>query len=166
MAGPTMSMSRLARLKLAARLPLQWRVVTYRKASIRPYRPEDESFLFSLARESFGERASWSDRRTLTALETDTVFVAELGSELAGYVAVERSGDALRIEQLLVGLLHEGEGVGRQLLEYAEGFAIAEGAEQLEMLVEEDNRRALELCRARGFVPSEGDVYQLTLPRR
>src|SRR5262249_16762194 len=65
------------------------RVVPYRKATIRPYRPEDESVLFSLARESFGERPAWSDAQTLTALETDTVFVAELGGAAAGYVAVE-----------------------------------------------------------------------------
>lgn len=138
----------------------------YRKATIRPYRQEDESLLFSLARVTFGERDAWSDTRTLTALETDTVFVAELGPDLAGYVAVEPAGDAVRIEQLFVAPLHEGEGVGRQLLEYAEGYAIAEGAERLEMLVEGDNRRALDLCRRSGFVPAGGDLYQLTLPQR
>ena len=138
----------------------------YRKATIRPYRREDESLLFSLARVTFGERDAWSDTRTLTALETDTVFVAELGPDLAGYVAVESAGDALLIEQLFVAPLHEGEGVGRQLLEYAEGYAIAEGAERLEMLVEGDNRRALDLCRWLGFAPAGGDLYQLTLQQQ
>ena len=146
--------------------PLQWATVTYRKAAIRPCREEDESLLFSLARETFGARAAWSDDRTLTALETDTVFVAELDADVAGYVAVEKTGDSLRIEQLLVSPLHEGEGVGRQLLEYAEGYAIAEGADRLEMLVEADNRRALDLCRRSGFAPAGGDLYQLTLPQR
>jgi ribosomal protein S18 acetylase RimI-like enzyme len=140
--------------------------VPYRKATIRPYRREDETLLFSLARETFGERDAWSDTRTLTALETDTVFVAELGADLAGYVAVDTGGDAVRIEQLFVAPLHEGEGVGRQLLEYAEGYAIAEGAERLEMLVEGDNRRALDLCQRRGFVAAGGDLYHLTLPQR
>jgi ribosomal protein S18 acetylase RimI-like enzyme len=140
--------------------------VPYRKATIRPYRPEDESILFSLARESFGEHTTWSDAQTLTALETDTVFVAELGSTVAGYVAVEREARAVRIEQLFVSSLHEGEGVGRQLLEYAEGFAIAEGAAWLEVVVEEDNRRALDLYRRRGFVAAGDDVYRLTLPQR
>jgi ribosomal protein S18 acetylase RimI-like enzyme len=144
---------------------LELRVVPYRKATIRPYRPEDERLLFSLARETFGEREAWSDTRTLTALETDTVFVAELAGDLAGYVAVEAAGEAVRIEQLLVTPLHEGEGVGRQLLEYAEGFAISEGAKRLEMLVEDDNTRALDLCRRLGFVSAGGDLYQLTLPQ-
>jgi ribosomal protein S18 acetylase RimI-like enzyme len=140
--------------------------VTYRRAAIRPYRPEDESILFSLARESFGGRSSWSDTQTLVALETDTVFVAELDDEPAGYVAVEREEDAVCIEQLFVSLLHEGEGVGRQLLEYAEGFAIAERAERLEVVVEHDNRRALDFYRSRGFAPAGGDLYALTLPQR
>ena len=138
--------------------------MTYLKATIRPYRQEDESLLFSLARESFGGRSSWSDAQTLVALETDTVFVAELDHTPAGYVAVERADDAVRIEQLFVSLLHEGEGVGRQLLDYAEGFAIAEGAKRLEVVVEEDNRRALDFYRGRGFVPAGGDLYELTLP--
>ena len=139
--------------------------MTYRKATIRPYRADDESFLFTLARSLFGEQASWDDGGTLTALETDTVFVAEVGGGIAGYVAVERSGDAVRIEQLLVAPAHVGEGVGRQLLEYAEGYAISLGARVLEVVAEEDNRRALEFYRRRGFVPSGGDVFHLILPQ-
>ncbi len=137
----------------------------YRKATIRAYREEDESLLFSLARGVFGERSTWSDSRTLTALETDTVFVAELEGGPGGYVALEREGDAFRIEQLLVSPVHEGEGVGRQLLEYAEGYAIAEGAARLQVVVEADNRRALDFYRGRGFVPAGDDLYELTLPQ-
>jgi ribosomal protein S18 acetylase RimI-like enzyme len=140
--------------------------VTYRKAAIRHYRPEDESLLFSLARDSFGQRSSWSDTETLVALETDTVFVAELEGTAAGYVAVEREGATMRIEQLFVSLLHEGEGVGRQLLEYAEGYAISEGAERLQVVVEQDNRPALDLYRGRGFVPAGTDLFELILPQR
>lgn len=140
--------------------------MTYRKAAIRPYRSEDESVLFSLARESFGERSAWSDSQTLVALETDTVFVAELGGTPAGYVAVEREGEAVRIEQLFVSPHHEGEGVGRQLLEYAEGFAIAERAARLQVVVEGDNSRALDFYRGRGFVPAGDDLFELILPQR
>jgi ribosomal protein S18 acetylase RimI-like enzyme len=140
--------------------------VSYRKAAIRPYRAEDESLLFTLARESFGTRPAWSDTETLAALETDTVFVAELEGAPAGYVAVEAVADALRIDQLFVSELHEGEGVGRQLLEYAEGFAISEGAARLEVVVEGDNRRAFDFYRGRGFVQAGEDLLELTLPQR
>jgi len=139
--------------------------VPYRKTTIRPYRDTDESLLFSLARSSFGEREAWDDRRTLSTLERDTVFVAELEGRTAGFVALERRGDSLRIEQLFVSQEHEGVGVGRQLLEYAEGYAISLGARVLEVVAEEDNRRALDFYRRRGFVPSGGDVFRLVLPQ-
>ena len=138
--------------------------MTYRKATIRPYRPDDESLLFGLARESFGTRTEWSDAETLTALETDTVFVAELAREPAGYVALRRQADAFCVEQLLVSSRHEGEGIGRQLLDYAEGYAISEGAVSLRIVVEEDNTRARDLYRRRGFAPVEEDVLELILP--
>ena len=137
----------------------------YRKTIIRTCRAEDEVVLFGLARGSFGDRAAWDDRRTLAALETDTVFVAELEGRTAGFVAVEREGDALRIEQLFVSPEHEGEGVGRQLLEYAEGYAISIGALRLEVVAEQDNRRAVEFYRGRGFVPTGAELLQLVLPQ-
>lgn len=137
----------------------------YRKAMIRPYRNEDESLLFTLAREVFGAKGAWDDRRTLTALETDTVFVAELEGGPAGYVALDQDEDAIRIEQLFVSPVHEGEGLGRQLLAYAEGYAISTGAMRLQVVVEEDNRRALDFYRAQGFVRGGADLLELVLPQ-
>jgi ribosomal protein S18 acetylase RimI-like enzyme len=140
--------------------------VSYRKVTIRPYRREDDSLLFSLARESFGDRPTWDDRAAISGLETDTVFVAELEGDRAGYVALRREGDAVRIEQLLVSPRHEHEGIGRQLVEYAEGFAIAEGALRLEIVVEPDNRRALDFYASRSFRPAGSDLFELVLPQR
>lgn len=140
--------------------------MSYRKATIRPYRGEDESQLFSLARESFGDRPAWSDRAAIAGLERDTVFVADLEGDQAGYVALRRDGDAVRIEQLLVSPRHEHEGIGRQLVEYAEGFAIAEGAVSLQIVVEPDNRRALDFYERRSFLPVGGDLLERTLPQQ
>jgi ribosomal protein S18 acetylase RimI-like enzyme len=139
--------------------------VSYRKATIRPYRPEDESVLFSLAREAFGSRDSWSDRAALTGIEQGTVFVADLDGERAGYVALAHDGDTVRIEQLLVSPRHEHEGIGRQLVDYAEGFAISEGAVRLQIVVEPDNLRAREFYARRSFVHAAGDVLELPLPQ-
>jgi ribosomal protein S18 acetylase RimI-like enzyme len=140
--------------------------VPYRKAEIRPFQPEDEGLLFGLAKSAFGEEEAWDDARTLAVLEADTVFVAEVEGSAAGYVAVERAGDSVCIEQLLVSPAHEAEGVGRQLFEFAEGFAISQGARSLQVVVEEANRRAAAFYRSRGFVPSEGDLFELVLPQR
>ncbi len=139
--------------------------MSYRKATIRPYRAEDESRLFSLAQESFGVQASWSDGRALTGLAEDTVFVADVEGEQAGYVALRREDDAVRIEQLLVSPRHEHEGIGRQLVDYAEGFAISEGVERLQIVVEPDNRRALDFYGRRSFQPAGGDLLELVLPQ-
>ena len=138
--------------------------MSYRKATIRPYRAEDESLLFSLAREAFGAQEAWNDRTTLTGLETDTVFVADVEDDQAGYVAFRRDGDAIRIEQLLVSPRHEHEGIGRQLVEYVEGFAISEGVLRLEIVVEPDNRRALDFYARRSFRRAGDDLLELVLP--
>jgi len=130
---------------------------------MRPFQPEDEGLLFGVAKLAFHEG---DDRRTLATLARDTVFVAELGGEPAGYVAVEQSERVLRIEQLCVHPAHEEEGIGRQLLEWAEGYAISSGAERLEVVVEAGNDRAASFYRGRGFVAAGQDLLELILPQR
>lgn len=132
----------------------------YRKAVIRSLRADDEPLLFGLARLDRG-----ADERTLDVLEQETVFVAELEGAPAGYVALERREAAVRVDQLFVSPEHEAEGIGRQLLEYAEGYAISEGAWTLQVVVEEENRKALDFYRGRGFVPAGRDLLELVLPR-
>jgi GNAT superfamily N-acetyltransferase len=129
---------------------------------MRPFRPEDEGLLFGVAKLAFGE---CDDRRTLATLERDTVFVAELAGEPAGYVAIEESAAALRIEQLCVHPAHDEEGIGNQLLEWAEGYAISTGADRLEVVVEGGNERAESFYRAWGFVPAGADLLELVLPQ-
>jgi ribosomal protein S18 acetylase RimI-like enzyme len=136
--------------------------VPYRKVMMRPFRREDEGLLFGVAKLAFGEQ---DDDRTIATLSRTTVFVAELGGEPAGYVALDQVGGAFRIEQLCVHPAHEAEGIGGQLLEWAEGYAIAEGAERLEIVVEPDNERALTFYRRRGFAVTAPDVYALVLPQ-
>ena len=140
--------------------------MSYQKAQIRAYRVGDEAALFTLARTSFGEETGWSDPSTLEVLREDTVFVAEVESAPAGYVALDRADDAVRVEQLLVSPEHTQEGIGHQLLEWAEGYAISLGARCLQIVVETDNRRALDFYRRFGFAPADGGVLELVLPQR
>ena len=135
--------------------------MTYRKAEIRPFEHADEAILFGLARLDRG-----ADRRTLSVLEQETVFVAELDGAPAGYVAVERAGEAMRVDQLFVSPEHEAEGVGRQLLEHAEGYAISEGALALQVVVSSGDSRALGFYRGRGFVEVADELLEIVLPRR
>lgn len=135
--------------------------MTYRKAEIRPFEPDDEPLLFGLASLDRG-----ADRRTLAVLERETVFVAVIDGEPAGYVAVRRVDVAVRVDQLFVSPEHEAEGVGRQLLEHAEGYAISEGAPTLQVVVSDADRRATDFYRGRGFVPAGEDLLEIVLPRR
>lgn len=132
----------------------------YRKVDIRPYRPEDEPVLFGLARLGRG-----ADERTLAVLEQETVFVAEVEGSAAGYAACEVRGSIVRVDQLFISDDHEAEGVGQQLLDYVEGYAISKGAETLQIVVEAENRRALDFYRRRGFVRAGEDLVELILPR-
>jgi GNAT superfamily N-acetyltransferase len=134
--------------------------MTYRKADIRPLRPEDEPLLFGLASLDRG-----ADERTLAVLERETVFVAEVEGGPAGYVALDTEEERVRVDQLFVSPEHEAEGVGRQLLEYAEGYAIWRRALSLCVVVAADDRRAEAFYRGRGFVQVEENVLELLLPQ-
>ena len=133
----------------------------YRKADIRPVRPEDQAILFGLASLDRG-----ADSRTLDVLERETVFVAEVEGAPAGYVALERDGRSVRVDQLFVSPAHQAEGIGRQLLEYAEGYAIWQRAPALRVVVSEEDARAVRFYRGRGFVPVAENVLELVLPGR
>jgi ribosomal protein S18 acetylase RimI-like enzyme len=141
--------------------------LAYRKAAIRPYRPEDQPVLFGRARMSLGANAGWNDARTLGVLEGDTVFVAEIDGAPAGFVAVDAGPQTLRIDELFVVPEHEDESVEWQLLEYAEGYAIASDSHRIEAVVDGDEPRSLAPFRRYGFAPAEAEgLLQLTLPQQ
>jgi GNAT superfamily N-acetyltransferase len=132
------------------------------KIDIRPLQNDDEALLFGLASLDRG-----ADERTLGVLERETVFVAEVAGAPAGYVALEQTEEAaVRVDQLFVSPEHEAEGVGRRLLEYAEGYAISQGARTLQVVVEGGNPRAEAFYRGRGFVPAGEALLELVLPQR
>jgi ribosomal protein S18 acetylase RimI-like enzyme len=121
--------------------------------------------LFALAKGSFGDRPDWSDLVVLGVLERDVVFVARARDEPAGYVALRTSGDrTVTVEQLFVAPGHERHGIGRRLLAYAEGYAIARRARALRIVVEERNVEARGFYRRSGFVPVGSELLELILP--
>jgi N-acetylglutamate synthase-like GNAT family acetyltransferase len=136
----------------------------YRRVTIRQGGVEDEADLFSLARDVFGDRQDFREGRTLQVLDADLLFVAEIEGGVAGYAAVERSGEAVRIEQLLVSPVHDDEHVEEQLIDYAEGYAISVAARRLEVIVEGDNEAARAVFRERGFVAAGPELLELRLP--
>jgi ribosomal protein S18 acetylase RimI-like enzyme len=121
--------------------------------------------LFGLAKSVFADARGWSDARVLEALARDLLFLAEEDGEPAGYVALRHEPDgAIVVEQLLVVPGHERRGVGHRLLAYVEGYAIAERAPALRIVVEQDNAPARDFYRRAGFVPVDTEVVERSLP--
>jgi ribosomal protein S18 acetylase RimI-like enzyme len=121
--------------------------------------------LFALAKGTFASMPGWSDERVLEVLERDLIFVAREKGQPAGYVALRRDeGGAIVVEQLFVAPGHEARGIGHRLLAYAEGYAIAERARSLRIVVEETNRQARSFYTRSGFVPIEPELFERILP--
>ncbi len=134
---------------------------------IAPRADTDLPQLFVLASAVFADLPGWSDERVLNVLHGDVVFVARERGQVAGFVALcaEQAG-AIVIEQMFVAPGHERRGVGHSLLAYAEGYAIAERARSLQIVVEEDNQPARNFYRRSGFLPvdAEPELFELVLP--
>jgi ribosomal protein S18 acetylase RimI-like enzyme len=134
---------------------------------IAPSTEADLRQLYGLARETFANLAGWSDERALDVLERDVVFVARELEHLAGYVALrtEPATATVVIDQLFVAPGHEHRGIGRRLLAFAEGWAIAAGMNALRIVAEQTNWRARSFYRRSGFAPVEPELLELVLPR-
>jgi ribosomal protein S18 acetylase RimI-like enzyme len=121
--------------------------------------------LFGLAKSVFADAPGWNDGRVLDALARDLLFLAREAGEAAGYVALRHEPDgAFVIEQLFVVPGHERRGVGHRLLDYAEGYAIAERAPALRIVVEQDNTPARDFYQREGFVPVDAEIFERRLP--
>jgi ribosomal protein S18 acetylase RimI-like enzyme len=141
--------------------------MTATRIEIGDLEPAEAELLFGLAKSAFETEPGWTDERVLDVLTEDVVFVAREGGLQAGYVALNRNADeGLVIEQLLVAPGHERRGVGRRLLAFAEGYAIAQGAPTLLIVAEPDNHAARGFYMRSGFVPIGADLLELVLPRR
>ena len=136
------------------------------KIEIAPRVDADLPLLFGLAKGTFGGLPGWSDERVLDVLYSDVIFVAREDDQPAGYVAMQPAeAGVIVVEQLFVAPGHEQRGIGHRLLAYAEGYAIAERAQSLHVVVEESNQPARSFYKRSGFVPVERELFELVLPR-
>ncbi|MGZ4335015.1 MAG: GNAT family N-acetyltransferase [Gaiellaceae bacterium] len=128
---------------------------------------DDLEQLYLLAKAAFGDVPGWSDRRVMTVLRRDFVFVAREHAKPVGYVALRRdeATGSVVIDQLLVAPGHEQRGIGRRLLGYAEGYAIAQRVQTIRIVAEQDNRPARSFYQRSGFVPVKPELLELVLPR-
>jgi ribosomal protein S18 acetylase RimI-like enzyme len=130
------------------------------KVEIRTMRRGDESMLLYLAEETLQPLAAGAghperyDPGDLLALFGEaSVFVAESGGEIAGYVAVERAAEALEVRCLCVSPAFEAQAVAHQLMAWVEGVAFSLRLGCLRALVPASDERSQRLYRGHEFVP-------------
>jgi ribosomal protein S18 acetylase RimI-like enzyme len=117
-----------------------------------------------MAATAFGNEPGWDSLRVARVLVSDRVFIARVGGETVGYVAVNPDTSGWRIDQLLVAVGHERRGVGKLLLAYAEALAARSDQRALRIACEESNFRARDLYRRFGFEPIARELWERTLP--
>jgi ribosomal protein S18 acetylase RimI-like enzyme len=130
------------------------------KVEIRTMRSGDESMLVYLAEETLhplaagaGHPERYDPGDLLALLAEASVFVAEAGGEIAGYVAVERVPQALEVRCLCVNPAFEAQAVAHQLMDWIEGVAFTERRNRLRALVPAADERSQHLYRGHSFVP-------------
>jgi ribosomal protein S18 acetylase RimI-like enzyme len=134
---------------------------------IAPCARTERPRLYELARAAFDDRPEWDASQVLDVLSRDRVFVALRDGRPAGYLALSRDEDgSVVVDQLLVAGGHERRGIGRRLLEYAEGYALLAQARSLRILVEEDNGPARSFYGRCGFRSVHPEILELALPHR
>jgi putative acetyltransferase len=128
---------------------------------LRPYRAEDEDAAIALWLETwrqaypeidFGARVTWwRERWQKDLVPNAAIIVAEQSGALTGFVTIDRKG---YLDQLVVAPAHWGSALGNALLDEARRLS----PDQITLLVNTDNARAIRFYERNGFVQAGGDV--------
>jgi ribosomal protein S18 acetylase RimI-like enzyme len=130
---------------------------------IRPARLEDEPALLALDRATMSPDvtpASPDDPRPefwSSDQDPADTLIADIGGEICGYVKLRQATElassrhVLHVAGLAVDPAHQGEGIGRALMEAAIEAAKRRAARRLTLRVLEPNKRAQKLYESLGF---------------
>jgi GNAT superfamily N-acetyltransferase len=106
----------------------------------------------------------------LTYIAAGSSWVAEIPpGQISGFLAAERFGDELHIWELAVGLIQQGRGLGRRLIEAAHTYAAERGLRALTLTTFRDVAWNAPLYGRMGFSILEGraiDARLVTVLRR
>ncbi len=124
-------------------------------ATLRPYRDSDEDAAIELWRRTWqahyphldfsGRVAWWRERWKQELIPVAHVIVAEVGSELKGFVTVDP--ETMYLDQIVVAPENWGGGIALALLNEAKRLS----PQGLDLLVNTDNERAIGFYEKYGF---------------
>jgi putative acetyltransferase len=128
---------------------------------LRPYRAEDEEAAIALWLETwqqtypsidFAARVPWWRERWRNDLAPNAnIVVAEQADALVGFVTIDHKG---YLDQLVVSPAHWGSELGNALVDAAKRLS----PDQITLLVNSDNARAIRFYERNGFVQAGADV--------
>jgi ribosomal protein S18 acetylase RimI-like enzyme len=138
------------------------------KCSMRAVTDDDRSMLALIAEETLHPLAEGSGHperyhadEFLDLLDSAEVVVAESDGEVAGFMAVQARDDELHVSCMCVGPVYEGRGVANQLLDWAEGMAIAHNLARLTAYTPAADHPSLHLYEGHAFVRVPGDDTEM-----
>jgi [ribosomal protein S18]-alanine N-acetyltransferase len=124
----------------------------------RPYTAEDFAQLYAIEEVCFQppHRFNRSYMRQLVESAEAATWIAEEAGQLAGFAIVEWSRESGRlfayIQTIEVLPDQRGQGVGAELLRRLEASAVAAGAQTIWLHVDAENRAAIRLYQAHGYL--------------
>jgi ribosomal protein S18 acetylase RimI-like enzyme len=145
------------------------------KCDIRAAAPDDRGELTLLAEETLrplatgaGHPERYHAAELLDLLDRADVYVARVGAETAGFMAVEDQADDLAVRCLCVHPAYEARGVANQLLDWAEGVAVDRRRRRLTAFVPASDQPSLHLYRGHEFsaTRAEDDAEMVVLEKK
>ncbi len=93
--------------------------------------------------------------------KTNTIFIAERGSEVVGCVLMEPHGNAMQLRAMAVDDSLQGKGIGRLLVEAAEAYTWQQGYEKITLHA---RKAALGFYKNLGYSAYGDEFTEVTIP--
>jgi ribosomal protein S18 acetylase RimI-like enzyme len=128
--------------------------------SVRPAEPEDAAAVGDLVRASYSKYVERIGKEPAPMLEDYAaliragevwVMAGEAGGEVLGVLVMRPAGDHLFVDNVAVAPGHQGRGLGRELVAFAEERAQGAGLAEIRLYTNEEMRENLAVYGKLGF---------------
>ena len=98
------------------------------------------------------------------------VYVAEQSGRVVGMLTVQilistaQGGPVGLVEDVVVDAAHRGQGIGEAMLKHLRQWSLRQGLSRLQLLADQDNKRALEFYRKQAWTTTDLIGLRLLLP--